>query len=476
MSYTKHRIIIPDVNGDNVIASDDISIPYGDLPGILKELDIFFSDHHLKEAGCIGVLTENTVGCAVVILYLLSEGINFFLLPADSPVNRIIPPFCDWILSPGLIYSGHQAGRTGISSQENPGHTGGKRGIAAGSGAVCFSSSGTTGAAKYIHFRRDRLVQNARNCAIRFDITGSSKVLVPVPVSHMYGMGVGLLPAMLCGACLFLIEKNNIVKLMEGTKRFQPTITLITPTVAKMMLLLNKRPGGQGAFITAGEKIGRKTYLDFELMYGPLLNLYGCTELGAIGVSPGEEGAAAVRPDGVVRPLKGVEIRIDGDSGQIECRHNGGFESYVDGNGMPHGAPAYQDGWYATQDMGRMEGGAEFKVLGRMDNCVNRSGFLVSLDEVGAVLEDLFQEINRAVVFENDEDGGVRTGLTAVCELNPGAMLDGDAMKKVVRDKMNRHQAPDKFYFIQDMPRLKSGKPDRILLMRHYKELVKNKP
>lgn len=458
MSYYKHTTILSAGNPDGILCDQLKCIRYHELPGLLDELHRIFSAHSLQAAACIGVSVENNITCLLSILYFLAEGIHFYLLPGDSPVHQGMPAFCDWMLSSSGV-------------ERNPDYNGQAMRARPGGGLIFFSSSGTTGKPKYICYTQQRLLLNAGNCVKRLGLTQASRVLVPVPVSHMYGMGVGLLPALLAGASVTLIEKNNIIKLTEKFRAFQPTITLVTPAVVRMMSLVKRQPGGVSSlFITAGEKIGREAYQEFESAQGMLLNLYGCTEMGAIGVSP-EEGES--RRDGLIRALEGIEVRVAADTQQIECRHNAGFESYVDEWGGPCSDESYSDGWFATRDAGWMDGAYCFKVLGRTDNCINRSGFLVSLDEVGTLVEDLCPEISRAVVIESGE--GIRGELTAICELYPGFTIEPEAVKQQLREKMNRHQLPDRFCFIREMPKLPGGKPDRAYLLQHYQELVKNK-
>jgi len=472
MSYEKHRQVIKDYRSDNVLCDGDLSIPYAAVPGILSEVDVFFTQQRKSEIACVGVIMENTVAHALLVLYFLSEEINFFLLSVDSPVHNGVPAFCDRILT--LVkgpHSGPLAGRH-IQMMPNPACHGAPMDLKPGSAGACFSSSGTSGRAKYICFRHIPLLRNAGNCLERFGINSASKVLIPVPVSHMFGLGVGLLPALLAGASICLIEKNNIVKLLGKTAEFRPSVTLLTPAVIRMLLLLNKRSISAGMYITAGEKISRQTYLDFERNYGTLLNLYGCTEMGAIAVSSGEQQDAEARTGGFIKPLPHVELRMgEAPAMQLLCRHNAGFETYIDSNGMMLSTPAFMDGWYATSDTGVPHPEQGFRVIGRMDHCVNRSGFLVSLDEIGTILEDKFAEIRQAVVFESEDAATLTTKLTAVCELAGEHLLEGRTARSACKSLMNRHQVPDEFYFIRNMPRLGSGKPDRKFIIANYKTL-----
>jgi acyl-coenzyme A synthetase/AMP-(fatty) acid ligase len=419
----------------------------------MERLDTFFAGQ--GQVACLAMATENTVSGVLMILYLLSRRINVFLLPPQAPVEKGIPFFCDRILS----VDGECADRPIL--RDHPAFDG--SGGMPGSGSVFFASSGTTGTPKYVRFDGGNLLCNARNCLERFRYSAASKVLIPVPIGHMYGLGVGLLPALMAGADIRLIDRNNAIKLKEQLASFQPDITLVTPTVIRMMMMLPKRPGRHGIFITAGEKIASKDFRDFESAYGQLFNLYGCTELGAIATSPTE----GQRSDGQLRPLDGVEVRIDAD-GQVRCRHNAPFASYID----PHGHPpaTATEEWYPTKDIGVTEGARDFRVLGRMDHCVNRSGYLVSLDEIGSCLENLFREIRQAIVLDAGAEKGLTTKLIAVCEVTEEGEVDRDTVRKICQDKLNKQMIPDEFHFVREMPRLSNGKADRALLARRYTE------
>lgn len=445
--------IIPPHAGNNHIADRTCCLRYEEVEDIMERLDVYFSSK--GRIACLAMATENTVSGALMILYLLSRRINVFLLPPQAPVDKSIPVFCDRILS---VDGGHP---DIPSLRDHPDFEGG--GITPGSGAVLLASSGTTGTPKYVRFDGGNLLRNARNCLERFRYSAGSKVLIPVPIGHMYGLGVGLLPALMAGADIRLIDRNNAIKLKEHQASFQPDITLVTPTVIRMLLLLPKSRGQQGMFITAGEKITGKDFRGFESAYGPLFNLYGCTELGAIATSTSE----GERSDGLLKPLEGVEVKIDAD-GQVRCRHNAPFTSYVDTRGRLLAGTTEE--WFSTKDMGMAERDGNFRVLGRMDHCVNRSGYLVSLDEVGSCLENLFQGIRQAIVLDAGVEKGLTTKLIAVCEVSEEEAFDPDIIRKICQDNLNKQMIPDEFHFIRDMPRLTNGKADRALLVRQYTE------
>lgn len=447
------------------MCDEHISVDHDRMAGMLEELDMLFGREAAGESSCIALEVENSVRQAVLILYLLSERINFFLRAPASPVHQSLPSFCDKLLSMDVGVAHERGAAAAVRISRNPEY------ICPGSmhprsGRVLFSSSGTSGAPKYICYDGESLLRNAENCRRRFGHDEDSRVLVPVPISHMYGMGAGFLPALIAGASICLVERNNVVKLYDKVKNFLPGMIFITPTVARMMLKLGKQLPGERTYITAGESISRDTLTQFREKFGWVINLYGCTELGAIATTPFWREDVQLP----LEPLDEVAVRL-GDDGRIWCRHNAGFIGYADGTGRI--SPGYlPDGWYDTRDRGYDAGKGCFSVTGRMDNCINRSGFLVSLEEIESLLEESIEGICKAVVFEGGVGNGMATGVIAVCEVVEGHLPDRDVVKAACRDRMNKYLVPDDFYFTSQLPRLGNGKPDRLYLINHYKNII----
>lgn len=451
MAYQKHRDIISNFSPSNIVCDEHGSIQYADIPEILSGIAAHFQQGKIF---CVGLPVQNNLMQAMVILYLLSEKINFFLLSGNSAM----PPFCDKIVT---ITGGE------IELSDNPDYVAKDRMIKAGSGAIFFSSSGTTGPVKYVYFKQEKLIQNAKNVINRFGFDNNSRILVPVPLGHAYGMGVGLLPGLVAGANICLIEKNNIVKLFAMLGGFRPGFTLINPTVCKMILLLDKSISSKTVYITAGEKIEEHIHQEFESKYGLLINLFGCSELGAIGTSSADD--AQSRIEGILTPMDGVEVIISND--EIVCKHNAGFEHYVDKYGDIDNA---QNVFYRTRDRGADAGNGNFKVMGRIDNCVNRAGFLISLEEIESSLKELFAGLKQVVVFEASMQESLLTRLVAVCEIADRFEMDKTEVSRICKEKMKRYYVPDEFHFVQDLPRLGNGKPDRFFLKNNYKTIIKN--
>ncbi|MEO5563919.1 MAG: fatty acid--CoA ligase family protein [Chitinophagaceae bacterium] len=469
MEYEKHRNIITGLVPGNILSDEHCSVKYQELPVILEELDAFFYNNGGEKITCVAISIQNSVLLAVVILYLLSENKNFFLLPANSASSDKAPFFCDRILTGASNGNDRSTLLSLLVLTKNEGFVKKKHQPDPLSGYIFLASSGTSGPSKYICYNAGNLIENAKKCVTRFTIVNSTKVLITVPVSHMYGLGVGLLPSLVAGAGFRLIERNNIIKLFTNVTEFKPGITLITPALARMVLLSNKKIPHCRTYISAGEKMDPRTHKEFELNNGLLVNLYGCTELGAIATSTTD---AESRFMGTVRPLENVNVMISNEEpGEILVQHDAGFTGYLDDEGIIRPPAMTVPTYYRTKDAGTSAGNGDFIVSGRIDNCVNRSGFLISLDEIESTLKSLFSSFRQVVVFESDVANTILPRLIAVCEIDETNDHDDSRVKIKCKESMSRYSIPDEFIFLLDIPKLNNGKADRLYLKRSYGSL-----
>jgi acyl-coenzyme A synthetase/AMP-(fatty) acid ligase len=282
-------------------------------PDSIEKIEARLDRSFCTEGGasqCIMFRSGNDVGSSVLLAYLIKRKINFFVQGNYNQVSSQsdIPSFCDRVLTLARGYEPDSLENAIVLEVNrdcvrcdllNP-----------LSGYVIFASSGTTGSRKYICFSSTKLLLNASKIVDRFGLSGLSKVLIPVPISHSYGFKVGLLPSMIAGATLRVIDRNNIVKLIGAINDFQPDIVLLTPTLCKMMQVMDVKNKKKALFISAGDKLNEQLYRSFELKFGTLLNLYGCTELGAMAISS-EDERDDDRMTGAIKPLKGVNIQLD---------------------------------------------------------------------------------------------------------------------------------------------------------------------
>jgi acyl-coenzyme A synthetase/AMP-(fatty) acid ligase len=325
-------------------------------------------------------------------------------------------------------------------------------------GKVFFKTSGSTSEPKMALHANANLTQNAQNCVERFRLHAQDRVLIAVPVYHMYGFGAGFLPGVMAGASIRLIDQTDIIKLLGHEKQFRPNVSYLTPTLIEMALRTRKSTYPYRLIVTAGDRINQASYVHFENKFGQLVNLYGSTELGAIATSCLDE-PPETRSNSIVHVMPGVDVQLENEMAEIMCRHDSGFDAYVDKEGK--WIPGKTSGWFMTKDLGRIVSPGVFKVAGRTGNSINRNGILVSFMEVESLLEPGIAEIEHVVVTARQEETIRGKTLVACCQLKPGTTIDTSEIRSRCFAVMPRHMVPDEVLVIKEIPRLPNGKFDR---------------
>lgn len=424
----------------------------------IQSLFAVIDEHMDKAVGtpqashCFYLKISNHVSSAILLLYLLDRKLSFF---AGTPDGAFMPEFCSHVITPVEDSYTEPGIESNIGADSDNRHM--------QPNLAFFRSSGTTGRPKFICYHQDSLLQNAQGVCQRFGLSHTDRVLVPVPIHHMFGFGVGLLPALLSGASVQLLAHTNVVKLFDQLKTFQPSFALITPSLIKMLNMLGKKNHYPSRFVSAGDTLFKEVYDAFARNYGKLYNLYGCTELGAIAISE-DDPTEDIVP---VTALEGVHMRVvENEKGEVLVNHPFGFEYYTDEYGRAKDNNSV-GGWYRTSDMGKLVSPNALSVLGRVDSCVNRYGFLVASKEIESELHKLLPDVEQLLVMVMDEQGVA--GNKVVAFLEAGGVVQ--QVKKSIKQTLPPKYQPDDCVILDKIPTLPNGKPDKILLKKNYYSL-----
>ncbi|TRX60211.1 long-chain fatty acid--CoA ligase [Fulvivirga sp. M361] len=452
------------VKSDGIIGNGHFMVRYEDLPAIFRYWD---NTYVFNTKRCIGLSLGNDPLSVVVLIYFIYKKINGYI--SSEILADKFPAFCDQILTLPDHLKEWRPDQLQLQLHDNPGWKTLKpgRAIKEFSGMI-LSSSGTTGKAKYIYFKHEDLLRNALNVVDRFGFSRGQRLFITVPVTHMFGLGVGVLPAVLASANIFLTGKANIIKFLEGHSVFTPHFTLVSPALCRMAITLKKKVHSRSLYISAGERLDTRSYEAFEDQFGELVNLYGSSELGAIATSPEGDNNKKERWEGALTPLQGIDIQLDKRYGEILCHHPASFTAYLD----EEGCRMERSEWHLTKDVGKDCEANAFKVSGRIDHCVNRSGFLISLDEIESKLKGLFPEISGLIVFERPGDQNSGAEIIAVYEKSDAGGPSEEEIKLRSGKNLNKHLVPDAVYLVPEIKKLSSGKPDRNYMKQHITELA----
>jgi o-succinylbenzoate---CoA ligase len=118
--------------------------------------------------------------------------------------------------------------------------------------------------------------------------------------------------------------------------------------------------------------------------------------------------------------------------------------------------------WYRTGDLGTVAADGRVSVHGRADNVIISGGEKVLLDAVERCVRELPDLGGAVVVAADDHEWGQVP--VVVVEGAPGVPLA--TVREHVAAVLGRAAAPSRLISVERMPRLHSGKPDRVALAR----------
>lgn len=454
------------------------------LHDALPEWDRWLASQGVTRGHCIALPLRTDARSAASLLALLLLGQSILLWRhtgelAEGPVMPgTLPRFCRYVLrhaGGGQDCNNWAPGSSGLSlhpvaldmlhrpSPEVP--------------LVYVSTSGTTGRPKISTYFHETLVANARNCLDRLRLAVADRVIVPVPLAHMYGLGAGFLPAVLAGASVRLVPEANLVRYLEAESEFDPTVAFLTPSFGQLLLKGRKQARAYRLTVFAGDRSDRRFQAEYESRHGCTVNLYGSTELGVIAAGDPQDSFAN-RHDTVGTPLHGVGFAAPeaehagrGQAYALRVSHPFGTAGYAGDDGMPVLPETLcRNGWYFTQDNGWVDADGRVRLLGRSDHCVKRDGMLVAFADVEQALLQI-DGLEQVVVVAGCTTARGRE-LVAACVYALAGAAGGAApvaptsaaMVRIARRHLPGHAVPDRFLFLEALPLTATGKPDRLAL------------
>ena len=452
---------------NNILTDGHITCSYADLPALFTEMDAVFSQHGIQAGVDVVFECSNTVRAALTLIYLISRGISFMLLPPSGDDEKALtlkplPQFCthririhtldkhDTSVSPASF----------LRIELNP-----QFGQVAGlpSGNLYLRTSGSMGESKIVVHRQDKLLGNAGNVVRKYDFSPMDRVIIPVPIFHMYGFGAEFLPSILAGANIDLLENTNVLSYLSHEKSFKPTILYVTPTLAEILLQGFRSPRHYRAVVTSGQRIGEDLFVRFNEKVGnTLVNQYGSSEGGGISACAPTD-SLELRTTTIGTPMDGVRLELINETpegiGELQVHHPYKYAGYLNERGEwlhhePNETP------FTTGDLAKRLPNGYIQIVGRAKNSINRNGYLILFSDIEKMMETIDGVLQVVIVQTHGETVRGET-IAACCILQKGAHWNPVTLREKTFEVLPRYAVPDQVVILERFPLLLSGKIDQ---------------
>jgi malonyl-CoA/methylmalonyl-CoA synthetase len=336
-------------------------------------------------------------------------------------------------------------------------------------GLLVFTS-GTTGAPKGVPLSHANLLASSASVDVAWRWTAEDRLVLPLPLFHVHGLGVGLHGTLLAGASAVILPRFEVDAVLDTIAATGATLLYGVPTMW-VRLASSPRLAELGALrlcVSGSAPLDPDTFGALAAGIGsPVLERYGMTETGMLVSNPydGERKAGSV---GLALP--GVELalaRREGDgepAAEILVRGLNVFGGYL-GGGEAAGADAFTaDGWFRTGDLGRADADGYLRIVGRSKELIITGGYNVYPRDVEEVLGRHPDVAEVAVVGLPDAEWGERVAACVVAAGDAGS-ADARAILDWAADQLAPYQRPRELRFVDELPRNALGKVVRSLLV-----------
>jgi fatty-acyl-CoA synthase len=352
--------------------------------------------------------------------------------------------------------------------------------------AMCYTS-GTTGNPKGVVYSHRSTVLHSMsvNAGIAVALTEHDRVLPIVPMFHANAWGLPY-AAWYAGASFVMpdrfLQAEPLAKLIESER---PTVAGAVPTIwSDLLRYLQDHPVDMSSFrvvVCGGSAVPRSLMERFESDYGVrIIQGWGMTEtspLAAMAYPPrGVELGTTDEMDwraNAGRVLSGVELRIVDDAGnalpwdgqavgEIEVRGPWVTASYY----LDPATEKFDDGWLRTGDVGSVEPNGFIRITDRAKDVIKSGGEWISTVELENHLMAHPDVVEAAVIGVPDPKWDERP-LACIVTAEGSAVTAAD-LQAFLADKVAKWQLPERWAFIDEVPKTSVGKFDKkVLRARH---------
>lgn len=335
------------------------------------------------------------------------------------------------------------------------------------SDALFVFSSGTTGMPKAVRHTHTSFAVAVQHWRDALDLSSADRMQIMTPPSHILGL-LNIVMALETGTWIRLHRRFDIDTMLRHIESDRITIEM---AVAPIALALAAHPDLEKYDLSSlryvmwcatpvtqsvAEAVSRRAGVRW-------VTAYGASELPVISCND----IAGARLDTVGRAVPGVDLRVvalgsgeavaPGEPGEIQVRSGSAMAGYLPDSAT---AGAFSDGWYRTGDVGYLDADGWLRITDRSKEMIKVRGFQVAPAEIEAVLHG-HPAVEDCAVFGVPD---AANGEAIVAAVKARSAVEADELVGLITRELASYKRPGQVVFVDEIPRLPSGKVLRRVL------------
>lgn len=329
-------------------------------------------------------------------------------------------------------------------------------------------TSGTTGKPKGAVLTSNNFFWNAMNDLLTIDLRSSDVTITLLPMFHIGGLGLFLLPTLLAGGRVVIpprFDPDQAVRLIEAER---VTVVFGVPTVHQRLLEAIDRLAPDLSSVRMFYSGGAPCPVDLIRAYHsrgiPFGQGYGLTETAPTVFMMVDPADYLRKAGSIGRPAPFSRVRLldpatgkpvaPGEVGEITVKGPNVFAGYW--RNPEATAQAVRDGWFRTGDLARADEEGFVTIAGRLKEMLISGGENVYPVEVEQVIQSHPAVVEAAVYGVPHPEWGEVPHAAVV--LAPGASVTEEELRAHCAQQLAKYKVPKRFHFMADLPRNASGK------------------
>ncbi|MFK7856633.1 MAG: AMP-binding protein [Granulosicoccus sp.] len=338
-------------------------------------------------------------------------------------------------------------------------------------------TSGTTGLPKGATLTHHNIVNNARHVVAEMKLTEQDKLCIPVPFYHCFGMVMGTLGSVSCGATMVIPAAGfDPVSTLKSVNDERCTALYGVPTMFVAMLESNEFPSFDVSSLRTGIMAGAPCPV--EVMKRVQANMhmnevtiaYGMTETSPVSFQSAVDDPLDKRVSSVGRVHPHVEVKIIdrdgsvvpvGEQGELCTRGYSVMQGYWEEEAQTRDCIDAEN-WMHTGDLATIAEDGYCKITGRLKDVIIRGGENIYPKE----LEDFLYTIPGVAQVQvfGLPDKHYGEVVTAWFVLQENAQLAAEDVFDYCKGQIAHQKVPTIIEFVDALPMTVTGKPQKFVM------------